>query len=83
MGFAQNVYEHDAEYSISNFDSPHWIILAPLVRFPDPARHARLLGGWTASAIVELVSGSPLNAVMSGEISDANRGLFGQTSREC
>ena len=43
----QNVYDLDAEYSISNFDSPHRIILAPIVRFPDPSRHARLLGGWT------------------------------------
>ena len=43
----QNVYDLDAEYSISNFDSPHRIILAPIVRFPDPAQHTALLGGWT------------------------------------
>ena len=77
----QNVYDLDAEYGISNFDSPHRIILAPIVRFPTPARNALLLGGWTASAIVELVSGSPLNAVMSEGVSDANLGLFGGRQR--
>jgi hypothetical protein len=77
----QNVYDLDAEYSISNFDSPHRILLAPIVRLPEPARNARLLGGWTASAIVELVSGSPLNAVMSSGVSDANLGLFGGRQR--
>src|SRR5262249_20688948 len=38
-------------------------------------------GGWSASAIVELVSGSPLNAVMSAGTSDANLGLFGGRQR--
>jgi hypothetical protein len=77
----QNVYDLDAEYGISNFDSPHRIILAPIVRFPEPANNARWLGGWSASAIVELVSGSPLNAVMSAGASDANLGLFGGRQR--
>jgi hypothetical protein len=77
----QNIYDLDAEYAISNFDSPHRIVLAPIVRFPNPARHASLLGGWTASAIVELVSGSPLNAVMSAGTSDSNLGLFGGRQR--
>ncbi|MCA1651098.1 MAG: hypothetical protein LC753_12725, partial [Acidobacteria bacterium] len=77
----QNVYDLDAEYSISNFDSPHRIVLAPIVRFPQPSRSPRLLGGWTASAIVELVSGSPLNAVMSAGASEANLGLFGGRQR--
>jgi hypothetical protein len=77
----QNVYDLEAEYAISNFDSPHRIILAPIVRFPTPERHQLWLGGWTASAIVELVSGSPLNAVMSAGVSDANLGLFGGRQR--
>jgi trimeric autotransporter adhesin len=77
----QNVYDLDAEYSISNFDSPHRIVLAPIVRFPSPPGNAGLLGGWTMSAIVELVSGSPLNAVMSAGTSDANLGLFGGRQR--
>ncbi len=75
----QNVYDLDAEYSISNFDSPHRILLAPIVRF-GTSTHV-LKGGWTASAIVELVSGSPLNAVMSAGASDANLGLFGGRQR--
>ena len=70
----QNVCDLDAEYSVSNFDSPHRIILAPIIRFPEPSQHALLLGGWTVSAIVELVSGSPLNAVMSASVSDAISG---------
>jgi hypothetical protein len=77
----QNVYDLDAEYGISNFDSPHRIVLAPIVRFPTPSKNTLLLGGWTASAIVELVSGSPLNAVMSGGASDSNLGLFGGRQR--
>jgi hypothetical protein len=77
----QNVYDLDAEYSISNFDSPHRIVLAPIVRFPNPSAHANLLGGWSASAIVELVSGSPVNAVMSDGTSAVNLGLFGGRQR--
>jgi hypothetical protein len=79
----QNVYDLDAEYAISHFDSPHRIILAPIVRIPGPSSGAAatVLGGWTASAIVELVSGSPLNAVMSGGVSTANLGLFGGRQR--
>ena len=77
----QNVYDLDAEYSISNFDSPHRLILAPIIRFPDPSQRPGLLGGWSASAIVELVSGSPLNAVMSAGTSDVNLGLFGGRQR--
>jgi hypothetical protein len=81
----QNNYDLDAEYSISNFDSPHRIILAPIVRFPSPKDQGSLTyalaGGWNASAVVELVSGAPLNAVLSGGSSDANLGLFGGRQR--
>jgi hypothetical protein len=75
----QNAYDLDAEYSISNFDSPHRILLAPIVKFGNSTH--LLAGGWSASAIVELVSGSPLNAVMSEGASDANLGLFGGRQR--
>ena len=82
---AQNNYDLDAEYSLSNFDSPHRIILAPIIQLPSPAdtRSAlyALAGGWNISAVVELVSGPPLNAVMSGDASDANLGLFGGRQR--
>ena len=81
----QNNYDLEAEYGISNFDSPHRIILAPIVKFPEPKSSSTaarmLLGGWSASAVVELVSGSPLNAVMSTSVSDANLGLLGGQQR--
>ena len=81
----QNNYDLDAEYGISHFDSPHRIILAPIFKFPDSnssnGAARRLLSGWNASAVVELVSGSPLNAVLSTGLSDANLGLFGGRQR--
>ncbi|MBI4477952.1 MAG: carboxypeptidase regulatory-like domain-containing protein [Acidobacteria bacterium] len=79
----QNSYDLDAEYGVSNFDSPHRIILAPIIRIPGPeaGAAAALLRGWTASAVVELVSGSPLNAVLSSSASDRNLGLFGGLQR--
>ena len=40
-----------------------------------------LFGDWMATAIVELVSGAPLNATISGGVSDANLGLFGGRQR--
>jgi hypothetical protein len=78
----QNVYDLDAEYGISHFDSPHRIILAPIVKIPNRGGSARwITDGWGLSAVVELVSGSPLNAVMSSGVSTANLGLFGGRQR--
>jgi len=81
----QNNYDLEAEYGASNFDSPHRIILAPIVTLPSPAVSSgvayALLGGWHASAIVELTSGSPLNTAMSTGTSDVNLGLFGGRQR--
>jgi trimeric autotransporter adhesin len=81
----QNNYDLDAEYATSIYNSPHRIILAPIVRLPGPKNTGglayALAGGWNASAIVELVSGSPLNAVMSGGTSDVNLGLLGGRQR--
>ncbi len=80
----QNVYDLDAEYGVSHFDSPHRIILAPIVKLRDSNSDGfagRLLSGWSFSAIVELVSGSPLNAVLNSGTSDANLGLFGGRQR--
>jgi len=76
----QNNYDLDAEYGISNFDSPHRIILAPIVKFGGTGGNI-LLSGWNASAVVELVSGSPLNAVLLGGTSTANLGLLGGVQR--
>jgi hypothetical protein len=82
----QNNYDLAAEYSLSNFDSPHHFIIAPQFQFPNPksgkgSMQYVLLGGWTATAILEMVSGSPLNAVLSSGASDANLGLFGGRQR--
>jgi hypothetical protein len=33
----EGAYDREAEYAISNCDSPHRILLAPIVRFSDPA----------------------------------------------
>ena len=69
----------------SIYDSPHRIILAPIVNLPAPEDKSgiayALLGGWNASAVVELVSGAPLNAVLSQGASDADLGLFGGRQR--
>src|SRR5207247_3648141 len=68
-----------------SYDSQHRIILAPIVNLPSPkdrksAAYA-LAGGWNISAIVEMVSGAPLNAVLSSGTSDADLGLFGGRQR--
>ena len=81
----QNNYDLDAEYSRSIYDSPHRIILAPLVNLPSPADRKgmayALAGGWNASAVVELVSGAPLNTVLSSGASDTDLGLLGGRQR--
>ena len=81
----QNNYDLAAEYSISNFDSPHRIVLAPIVQLPSPKDTRSALyavaGGWNLSSVVELVSGPPLNATMPGSASDQNLGLFGGRQR--
>jgi hypothetical protein len=78
-GTPQNFYDLDAEYGRGNADSPHRIILAPIVRFRSPADGlARtVLGGWSVSSIIEFVSGAPLNAVISAGTSNTNLGLLG------
>jgi hypothetical protein len=84
LNLPQNNYDLDAEYGPSNFDSPHRIILAPIIRVPGPAGGGwgeRLLSDWTISAIGEFVSGAPLNATISGGVSDNNLGLFGGRQR--
>ena len=81
----QNNYDLAAEYATSIYNSPHRIILAPIVRLPGPKDTKSMsyvfLGGWNGSAIIEMVSGSPLNAVMSAGASDSNLGLLGGRQR--
>ena len=81
----QNNYDLGAEYATSIYNSPHRIILAPIIRLPGPkdvhSLSYAVAGGWNLSAVVELVSGSPLNAVISSGASDINLGLFGGRQR--
>src|SRR5258708_1567008 len=70
---------------MSNLAWQHRSVVAPSVELRGP-KNTRgpaylLLGGWNAWAVVELVSGPPLNAVMSGDTSGANLGLFGGRQR--
>jgi hypothetical protein len=83
LNVPQNYYDLDAEYGVSNFDSPHRIILAPIVRIPGPGSGLAnlLLGDWMFTAIGEFVSGGPLNATRSGGASDNALGLFGGRQR--
>ncbi len=81
----QNAYDLDAEYGTSHYDAPHRIVLAPIIQFPEPSTQGTvkwwLLGGWSASAILDFISGSPLNPIMSDGTSDSNLGLFGGQQR--
>jgi hypothetical protein len=81
----QNNYDLAAEYSTSIYDSPHRIVLAPLMRLPSPKNQNTLAytlaGGWNLTTVIEAVSGGPLTAVMSSGTSDANLGLFGGRQR--
>ena len=81
----QNNYDLNAEYGLSNFDSPHRLILAPMIQLPNPAATSGasywLASGWNISAVMEFVSGPPLNAIMSSDTSDANLGLLGGRQR--
>jgi len=81
-GAPQNYYNLDAEYSVSTIDVPHRIVLAPVVRIPGPANGVAswFLGGWSASAIVEFVSGPPISAYVTN-LSAANLGLFNGLQR--
>ncbi len=82
-GTPQNYYDLDAEYSISNIDTPHRVVLSPIVRIPAPATTSkayRFLGGWTMSAVIELVSGPPISAYVSA-LSATNLGLFNGLQR--
>jgi trimeric autotransporter adhesin len=82
-GTPQNNYNLDAEYSLSNIDTPHRLVLSPIVRFPEPTKGTAmhwLLGGWNAAASIEFKSGPPVSAYMT-TLSPANLGLFGGLQR--
>jgi hypothetical protein len=79
----QNFYDLDAEYGVGVIDTPHRVVLAPIVRIPGPAAGTMqhfFLGGWSLSAIAEFVSGPPI-AAYNASNSEANLGLFGGVQR--
>jgi hypothetical protein len=62
-------YDPDAEYGRSLLDSPHKIVLSPIIQLPWGEGRAflnhgglldYLVGGWTISAVVTLQSGFPI-----------------------
>src|SRR5206468_5114506 len=78
-GFAQNYYDLAPEYGLSIIDTPHRIVLAPILRIPGPPRGSALRwmrGGWSAAAVAELRSGPPVSAYVTNP-SPSNLGLFG------
>jgi len=81
-GAPQNYYDLDSEYSISTIDTPHRVVLSPVVRIPGPTTGTAswFLGGWAASAIIEFVSGPPITAYVTN-LSAANLGLFNGLQR--
>jgi len=82
-GLPQNYYDLDSEYGISTIDVPHRVVLSPIVRIPGPGADSKahvFLGGWTAAAVIELVSGPPISAYVTN-LSVANLGLFNGLQR--
>jgi trimeric autotransporter adhesin len=84
-GRPQNNYDLDAEYSTSLLDTPHRVVLAPIVELPfgqgkrwGTGRVADLLiGGWTVSAVASFESGFPTPARYSQGVSQGQLGIFG------
>jgi hypothetical protein len=76
-----NPYDLDAEWSYGILDTPHKIIVSPMVELPfgEGKRWANsgwanyLIGGWTITAIGTLEAGFPRNIVMNSN----NTGFIG------
>ncbi|MGH6693533.1 MAG: hypothetical protein ACREF4_22935, partial [Gammaproteobacteria bacterium] len=85
-GRPQDNYDLDAEYATSLLDTPHRLVLAPIVELPfgqgkrwATSRAADLLvGGWTFSAVAAFESGFPTPVRYSTGVSLTHLGLFGQ-----
>ena len=85
-GRPQDNYNLDAEYATSLLDTPHRLVLAPIVELPfgegkrwATSRVADLLvGGWTFSAVAAFESGFPTPTRYSTGVSLTHLGLFGQ-----
>ena len=85
-GRPQDNYNLDAEYSTGLLDTPHRLVLAPIVELPfgEGKRWANsrvadlLVGGWTVSAVAAFESGFPTPVRYSQGESQTHLGLFGQ-----
>jgi trimeric autotransporter adhesin len=81
----QDNYNLDAEYSLGYLDSPHKLVLAPIVELPfgqgkkwATSRVADLLvGGWTLSAVASFESGFPQATRYGTGESQTHLALFG------
>jgi hypothetical protein len=79
----QNFYDLESEYGVGIIDTPHRVVLAPMINLPGPAegglKHL-FFGNWMVSAMAEFVTGPPIAAYGSTN-SEANLGLFGGLQR--
>jgi len=65
-----NAFAPFAEHGISSFDFPNKFIANAVYRphFNVEGTASKLLNGWQLSPILQIISGAPLNAVVSGSI---------------
>ncbi|MGE5836083.1 MAG: carboxypeptidase regulatory-like domain-containing protein [Acidobacteriota bacterium] len=79
-------YNPDSLYGLSLLDSPHKLVIAPIVRIPvgegrrylnDLGALDYLIGGWTVSFVGTIQSGFPLGVTQNNN----NTGLFGANQR--
>lgn len=86
-GRPQDNYDLEAEYATGLLDTPHRLILAPIVELPfgEGRRWANgrvadlLLGGWTFSAVVAFESGFPTPTRYTQGFTQTHLGNFGNT----
>jgi hypothetical protein len=63
-------YNPRADYTTGILDVPHRVIIAPSWIVPAPSGHglvARLLGNWTAAAVINLQSGYPIGVLQGSD----------------
>jgi hypothetical protein len=84
-GRPQNNYDLEDEFATGLLDTPHRVVLAPIVELPfgQGKRWANgrladlLVGGWTISAVATFESGFPTPVIVSASQSQSLTGLFG------
>jgi len=82
----QNSYDLDAEYGISALDSPHKIVIAPIINLPfgkdrkflnNSTALDYIVGGWQVALVGTIQSGFPITITQLNN----NSGLFGSFQR--